>query len=49
MNDCLIYDEFEIVAWEFALGSIYPFNEEDFKKYFMAIRTLDEYNEAPCL
>ena len=44
MNDCLIYDDFEITAWDFALRSLYPFDEESYLKYFLTIRKLDKYN-----
>jgi len=49
INECLTQDELTIIAWDFALQNLHPYNEENWIKYFTAIGTLDMFNWAPCM
>jgi len=49
INQCLIFDELEIMTWDFAIKSLYPYDEFNWNKYFHAIGILDIFNWGPCM
>jgi len=43
-----VFDELAIISWDFALQSLYPYDEFNWTKYFHAIGVLDLFNWGPC-
>jgi len=37
INECMVYDDFEIMAYEFVIRSLYPYDEVNWKKYLETI------------
>jgi len=49
ISECLINDDLALIAWDFAIGSLNPYNEANWTKYFNTIGTLDMFDWAPCM